>query len=1142
MDYDELVAQVIELLQREKRVPYRALKRRFALDDDYIEDLKAELIHAKRLAVDEEGTVLVWTGDAPTGTAYPAQSTQQPTAQPEPLPQGDPLAEPRPPEAERRQLTVMFCDVVDSTALSSQLDPEDYREVIRAYQATCTEVIHRYDGHIAQLLGDGLLVYFGYPQAHEDDAHRAIRTGLEIINAVGVLNTRLKQDKGIPLAVRLGIHTGLVVVGTMGSAGRQEHLALGDVPNVASRLQGLAAPNTVAVSAATYRLVQGYFDCDALGEQPLRGVAEPVAVYRVRGESGAQSRLEVASTRGLTPLVGRESEVTLLLERWHQVKDGHGRVILLSGEGGIGKSRLVQVVKEHVASEPHTRWECRSSPYYQNTALYPLTDFFHRALPWHQDDTPEAKLATLEQTLRQYRLPVAESLPLFAPLLALPLPDDWYPPLALSPQRQRQKTLETIVAILLELTERQPVLFILEDLHWVDPTTLELLGLLMDHTPTVSLSLLLTCRPEFQPPWSHRSYLTEVTVTRLSREQIARMATQIAGGKTFPDEVLHQLADKTDGVPLFVEEITKSLLESGQLTARDGHYELTESFSTFAIPATLHDSLMARLDHLISAKGVAQLGAVMGRQFSYELLEAVSQLDPATLQRELGRLVAAELLYQRGLPPATTYLFKHALIRDAAYEALLKSTRQQYHHRIAQVLEAQFPSTVETQPELLAHHYTEAGLRAQAVGYWYTAGQRAVEHSAHTEALAHLTTGLELLPALPDTPPRRQHELVLQTALGRVLGAIKGYSAPAVGDAYRRAQTLCRQLGDTEQLAAVLQGLFHFHNVRGELQSAYALAEELLPLAQATDDPLRLATAYYNLGSAAYWLGELVAARAYLEHGISCYRPQPHRVPIVYSAQDPGVGCLARAAEVLWLLGFADQAVEHIQAALRLAQTLSHPFTLTWVLAILLEVYQLRCEMPVVQQWAETAMAHTEEHRFHYWQVTVRCIQGWSRAMQGQCEEGIAQIAQGLAAWRVTDAQIWQPYVLALLAEAHEQAGQVEDGLRALTDALVLVEKNRERTYEAEIYRLQGELLLHQTPADAHHAEVCFHQAMAIAQNQSAKSWELRAATSLARLWQQQGKRGEAQALLAPIYGWFTEGFDTADLQEAKALLEELST
>src|SRR5262249_17433862 len=555
MDYDAVLAHVLDLLQREYRLSYRVLKRRFQLDDDLLEVLKDDLIYAKKLAVDEDGRVLVWTGG--TSSTPPTASPMPSPAIPEVSPaQGEaaPIAPPT-PEAERRQLTVMFCDLVDSTKLSSQLDPEEYRDMVRAYQRGCTDVIQRYEGHIAQLLGDGLLVYFGYPQAHEDDPQRAVRTGLGILDTMGDLNKKLAQEKGITLALRLGIHTGLVVVGAMGSGGRQEQLALGETPNVAARIQAVAASNTIAISEATYRLIQGYFEFQDLGTQLLRGVAESLHVYRVLSESGLYSRLEVAQTRGLTPLVGREQEVGLLLERWAQVKDGQGQVVLLSGDAGIGKSRLVQMLKEHVANEPHVRWECRSLSYFENTALYPLTDLFHRLWQFQADDSPEGKVGKLEHALSQYRLPLEESVQLFAPLLSVPLPENHYPPLHLSPQRQRQKALETIVAILLELAERQPVLFILEDLHWTDPTTLEFLNLLIEQIPTTSILVLLTCRPHFQPAWHHRSYITEITLNHLSHAQVEQIVTSMTDGKALPHEVLAQIVEKTDGVPLFVEEL-----------------------------------------------------------------------------------------------------------------------------------------------------------------------------------------------------------------------------------------------------------------------------------------------------------------------------------------------------------------------------------------------------------------------------------------------------------------------------------------------------------------------------------------------------------------------------------------------------------
>ena len=674
------------------------------------------------------------------------------------------MATPHVPEAERRQLTVLFCDLVDSTRLARQFDPEDWRDIVRAYQQACAEVIQRFDGYIAQYLGDGLLVYFGYPQAHEDDAQRAGRAGLGILEAMGLLNARLEQERGMRLAVRVGIHTGPVVVGAMGGGNRQEQLALGDTPNIAARLQGLAAPDTVVVSAATLGLIEGFFTCQALGEHALKGVEEPMRVYQLLAESGAQTRLDAVAPRGLTPLVGREQEVGLLLERWAQSTEGHGQVVLLSGEAGIGKSRLIEVLRERVGREGATWLTFRCSPYHTNSALYPVITHLQRMLQLRPEETPAEQLERLEHALQSTRLPLEEAVPLLAALLSVPLAER-YAPLDWSPQKQKQKTQEALVAWLVAEAERQPVLAVWEDLHWADPSTLEWLGLVLDQTPTVPLCTLLTYRPEFPPPWAPRSYLTQLTLSRLTRPQVEEMIRRITGGKRLPAEVVLQMVAKTDGVPLFVEELTKTVLEAGWLQEQEDHYTLTGPLPALAIPATLQDALRARLDRLADGKAVAQLGAVLGRTFAYELLRAVAPLDELALWRGLVQLVRAEVLYQRGVPPQATYTFKHALLQEAAYQSLLRSTRQQYHLRTAQVVAEQFPQTAETQPELLAQHYTEAGLAEEAVGYWQRAGERGNARSAFVEAIAHCTKGLAVLQTLPDTPARAQRELRLQLAL-----------------------------------------------------------------------------------------------------------------------------------------------------------------------------------------------------------------------------------------------------------------------------------------------------------------------------------------------------------------------------------------
>ena len=1123
MTFEEILDQAIAMLQRRGRLTYSTLKRQFQLDDAALEDLKNELIAGQRLAVDEEGNVLVWTGGA---VSAPHQT--------------EPPSTPPPHEAERRQLTVLFCDLVGSTTLSGQLDPEDLREVVRAYQAACAEVIQHFDGYIAQYLGDGLLVYFGYPRAHEDDAQRAVRAGLGIVEAMGTLNTQLAQEKGVRLAVRLGIHTGLVVVGEMGGGSRQEQLALGETPNVAARIQGLAAPDTVLVSTATYRLIAGFFECQDLGTPTLKGVTEPVPVYQILGESAAQSRLDVAGSTGLTPLVGREHEVGLLQERWAQSRDGLGQVVLLSGEAGIGKSRLVRVLTERVADEGVPWLTLRCSPYHTNSAFYPVIAHLQRLLQWDRPETPAARLDTLEQGLRTTGLPLEDIVPLLAALLSLPVPEQ-YPPLTLSPQRQKQKTQEALVAWLLAETARHPVLAVWEDLHWADPSTLELLDLLLDHVPMARLLLVLTARPEFRPPWAPRSYVTQLTLPRMPRRQSEEMVLRVTGGKPVPAEVLAQIVAKTDGIPLFIEELVKTILAAGLVQEDTGRYVLTGPLPPLAIPATLQDALMARLDRLAVVKEVAQLGAVLGREFSYELLRAVAPQDEGTLQQALAQLMEAELLYQRGLPPHATYVFKHALIQDAAYQALLKSTRQQYHARIAHVLEAQFPETVATQPELLAHHYTEAGLTAQAIPYWQQAGQHALQRSAPAEAIAHLTQGLAVLTTLPETPARLQQELDLQVALGTALRTTKGNAAPEVERPYTRARELCAQLGDTPQLFPVLRGLMLYYQGRGQLHTASQLGEQLLRLAQALPDPAHLLLAHFQLGWALCWRGEPAAARTHHTQALALYEPQAHRGLAVRYGGDLGVASGGYLARALWYLGYPDQALQRTQAARTLAQEVAHPISLAQALVHAAVVHQCRREVLAAHAQAAAGTTLATAQGFVQWVARGTVLHGWALALQGQGEAGLAEIRQGLATELATGSTLYQPYFLGLLAEAYGAGGHPAAGLAALAEALAVMDTTELRYYGAELYRLKGALLLQQAVPDAAQAAACFSQALDVARQQQAKSFELRAATSLARLWQSQDKCQAASELLAPVYEWFTEGFATADLQEAKALLEALT-
>jgi class 3 adenylate cyclase/predicted ATPase len=1175
---------VIALLQREGRVTYLALKQDFDFDDAFLEVVREELIF-KGIARDEKGRGLVWIGDGPLHIAPGVASPyQQPTPGPTvavPRQTGGlettsaQLAAIRPsepaarlheeqltsleqeivgltasdsdrsapqaritPEAERRQLTVMFCDLVGSTDLSGQLDPEDLREVIRAYQESAADVIQTYEGHIAQYLGDGVLIYFGFPVSHEDDAKRALYAGLGIVDAMGTLNTRLAADYNVQLAVRIGIHTGPVVVGEMGGGEHYENLALGETPNIAARLIKLAPSNTVLISHVTARLVEDTFVLEPMGPQELKGVRESMKVWQVRGLRDLESLEEILEDHGAAPLVGRDEEIGLLLRRWAQSKEGLGQIVLVMGEAGIGKAALVRVIRRYVMQEGLPRISFRCSQYHQNSALYPVIEHLQRFLGFEHNEAQEAKLTKLQQGLKPYRFSLDEVVPLFAELLTIELPNGCYPTVTLSPQQKRQQMLDALNAWLLEESEHQPILVLWENLQWADPTTLELLGSLMDQVPTAAMLNVLAFRQEFVPPWPMRSHMTSLTLNRLERPQVEVMVTRLSGGKRLPTEVVAYIVNKTDGVPLFVEELTKALLEADILQEEADHYRLSGPLTDVAIPTTLKDSLMARLDRLPLVREVAQLAAVLGREFAYEKLQALAGVEGKILEEGLAQLVDTELLYRRGRASRATYCFKHALVQDAAYHSLLRRTREQYHQQVAQLLTARYPEVVENEPEVVAHHFTEAGNPEQAVVYWDKAGRRASQHSANLEAVAHFSKGLEVLQTLPDTSERSQRELDMRVALGPVLIAAKGYATQEVESVYGRARELCEQLEASSEHFVVLRGLEVHYLVRGELQKARGLGEQLLSMAQWEGDAALLVGANHALGQSLFYLGELTAARAHVEQGMTLYQPRAHRFP-TWPGGHPGEQCFLYGAWILWLLGYPDQALQKSQEALTLIQELSHPFSLASALAFTALLHQFRRDASKAQELSNTAMALCTKHRITVYLEMGRIIRGWAVATQGQEEEGIAQINQGSAAFRATGAALWCPNFLAMLAEAYGKVGQAQEGIEVIDEALGIIDKTAERYYEAELYRLKGELFLQQ--ADALQAETCFQQALAIAKGQQAKSWELRVAMSLSTLWQVRGKKEEARSLLSETYGWFTEGFDTADLKNAKALLEELS-
>ena len=1084
--------------------------------------------------------------DTPTSGGTTPTSPRQPRvpsgdAQMQPAPSVPARAVPSP--AERRQLTVLFCDLVGSTALAEQLDPEDFRDVMLTYQTLCTEVIHCYDGHIAQYLSDGLLVYFGYPQAHEDDAQRAVRAGLDLLTMLADRNPRLAQSYGIHLAMRLGIHTGLVVVGEVGGGPQHGQLALGVTPNIAAKIQAIAAPGSLVISEATYQLVQGYFVCQGLDAQALPGVAEPMPLYQVFRVSEARGRLEAVSPRGLTPLVGREAGVALLQERWAQVQQGLGQVVVLSGEAGMGKSRLVWGLIERLAGVSFTRLECRCSPYHQHTALYPVIDLLRRSLRLDDAASTDAKLARLEGLLHEQRLDAQENLPLLAALLSLPLPAERYPPLQLTPQQQRQRTLDTLLALTLAVAEHQPVLFIVEDLHWIDPSTLEWLGLLIDQGPTTRILTLMTCRPTFQTPWGGRAHVTSLTINRLLPQQVAQMAQTIAGADVLPDALLDQIGAQTDGVPLFVEEVTRFVLASRRL---HGHAQETAASAPAGvmIPATLHDLLMARLDQMGAAKGTAQLAATIGREFGVALLQAVASTEEETLRQDLRRLVDAELLYQRGVGAQATYVFKHGLIQEAAYASLLRRTRQHYHQWIAQALETQFTEVAMVQPELLAHHYTEAGLVQEALPYWQRAGQHAAERSAHVEAIAHLNQGLRVLTTLPETRERDQQELTLRINLGKSLIATKGWASPAAEVAYTRAWELCQQTRDTSWVFAVLWGLSQVYIVRADLTKHREVGAQFLSLAEQRSDAILLAVAHWLTGVNLFHVGEFATGLAHLEQAYARYDPQHHHTYVTQFGVDVGVFALSYISHALWGLGYPDQAVQRSREALALAQEVHHPFSIALAQDYAAMLQQFHREQHTANTHAEIALTVCTEQGFAYYLAWATIIQGWVVAETGRREEGIAQMHQGLTTLQVTGGGLRIPYYLALLAEAYGNHGEPGEGLRVLADAIDHVQHTGECWWKAELHRRKGELLLQgagRRRQAAETPEACFHRALEVARRQQAKALELRAAMSLSRLWQQQGKYDAARQMLAEVYGWFSEGFDTLDLREAQALLEQLA-
>jgi DNA-binding winged helix-turn-helix (wHTH) protein/predicted ATPase len=1042
----------------------------------------------------------------------------------------DPATTPH-PDAERRQITAMSCELIGTTRGSGGTDLEDRRVAFGAFHHCVAEVVRRHGGFIASHLGNTALVLFGYPTAHEDDAEVAVRAGLELCAAVRTLRPRADMT----MRCRVGIATGMVIVGDAAGIdeGREPEI-VGDTPGLAAQLQISAQPDMVSIEPATRRLIGNLFDCSDLDTIETGGGAEPMRRWRVAGERVVESRFEALRGSSLSPLIGRDEEIEVLLRRWTRAKAGDGQVVLVSGEPGIGKSRIAAALAERLHAEPYLRLRYFCSPHHQDSALSPFVDQLGRAARFARDDPPATRLEKLEAVLARAEPPEAD-VALLADLLSLP-GSECHPVSNLSPQRRKEKTLEALVRQFEGLARRRPVVVVFEDAHWIDPTSRELLDLTIERLRSLPVLLIVTFRPEFQPPWVGQPQVTMLALNRLDRRDRMGLVEQIAG-KALPEEVVAQIADRTDGVPLFVEELTKSVLESGLLREEANQYVLRGALPALAIPKTLHASLTARLDRSRSVRRVAQIGAAIGRDFSYELLGAVSRMPKDELQAGLADLVASELAFQRGIPPDAVYSFKHALVRDAAHDSLLRSARQQLHAQIAEALETYFPEVMENQPELLAQHFAEAGRVEQSVAYWSKAGHRSAARSATAEAVAQFRKALDQLALLPDNSQRQRQELEYRSALGAVLIAVKGHVAPETGQAYARARELWEELGSPTEFLNVPAGQSRYHLYRAEFDLAQRLAEDLLRLSRQRNDTAGLFLGDVYTGLNLMFTGRFAASRLRLEEARAVHDPMFEPWLTHQTGVNHHVNSQVYLGIVLLCLGYPEQAVRQGNAAIAEARSLGHLQSLVTSLTLLAFLLsEARDDTALGERLEELALAVAEQS-FAYTADPI--FRGWLEVKHGRITDGLPLLRGGVATVRARGSVLWRPYFFALLARACERAGQLEEATALLDEVLQIVEKTGECWFAAELHRHKGRLLLRQGHPEA--AAGLYRNALSIAQEQEAKLWELRAAASLAQLRRDQGCHVEARDLLAPVYGWFTEGFDTPDLKEAKALLDELA-
>jgi predicted ATPase/class 3 adenylate cyclase len=1005
------------------------------------------------------------------------------------------------------------------------MDLEDYRDVLAAYQAVARKSIVQYDGFIARYMGDGLLAYFGYPQAHEEDPERAVRAALSIVKNVKAL----ALHDGRELLVRIGIATGLVVAGDIvGEGASEERAVLGDTPNLAARLQALAEPNQVLIDDATRRMTGNAFEFEYRGPQVLKGFSKASVAWRVTGESGAQSRFEASHPDPLTPLVGREHELDLLLERWKRSQKGEGQIVLLSGGPGIGKSRLVQALLDKVADDPHFRLEHQCSPLHVDSAFHPIIQRLERAAGFAAEDSTEIKLDKLEASLRPNSEHPLTAAPLFAALLSIP-GEGRYGSVDLTPEQRRDRTFAALTDQVVALSRHQPVLFVLEDAHWIDPTTQDLIGEIIGRVSNSAVFMLISHRLNYRPPWSIHADATSLTLNRLSRDESVAIV-RAAGGQDFNLTLIDRIITRADGVPLFVEELAKSILEA-DLSSEEIKVD-------DQIPTTLLASLTARLDRLGDAKEIAQIGAAIGREYDLAVVSAVARRMGSSLGSTHDELVQSGLVFRSTRLQSGVYTFKHALVQEAAYETMLKSKRAQLHRNIAEVLEAEFAPTAETRPEILARHYAEANMPDRAIAFWQRAGELCTQTSANIEAVRHFERALDLLATLPETESRDETELRLRVASGGPLLMTRGHGATEVEIAYSRARELSERAGDKLQLMPALFGLWRYFIGRGDCQVTRELGVQILELSENADDRSGQVLGHYALGYTLFCCGELGESLKHFEAGHRLYDLRLRESVAFRLGQDPGVACLAYGSLAQWVLGYPDAALRMMRDALSLAESLSHPFSMAYALSLACQIYQLYSDADAVLGAADKAITISSEHGFAVWHASPTIFRGWARSRLGDALSGTEEMREGIASIRKAGMEMRRPFYLSLLAEGNVLAGRTTDASAVIGEALTVIEKTGERWSEAELYRFEGDMWADADPA---RAEAKLQLALRVARQQKAKSWELRATISLARLWRDQGKRKDAADLLRPICAWFTEGFQTNDLINGRALLAELS-